>query len=204
LSKRGLSQSRRRDILSAATKVFMRDGYAATSIDQVAELAGVSKPTIYKHFESKQNLFAAIWRQFADEALGAEDLAHLKDLPPRQALEAYGRHIIALAHRPEVVSMYRMIIGESRLFPEVITILTEAACTPCLAMLQDCLTHLKATGQLQIEDVELATNQFFILLEQPLYWYILQRRDKLPDQAEQEHLLKHATGMFLSYYQASA
>ena len=182
----------------------MRDGYAATSIDQVAELAGVSKPTIYKHFESKQNLFAAILRQVAAEALAAEDLTPFKELPPQQALEAYGRYIIALVHRLEVVSMYRMIIGESRLFPEVITSLTEAACTPCLAMLQDGLNHLKATGQLRIEDVELAANQFFILLEQPLYWYILQRRDKLPDQAEQEHLLQQATGMFLGYYQAPA
>lgn len=54
---------RRREILAAAGKVFDAKGYAATTVDEVAEAAGVSKGSMYNYFESKQELFFEV---FAD------------------------------------------------------------------------------------------------------------------------------------------
>jgi TetR/AcrR family transcriptional regulator, mexJK operon transcriptional repressor len=44
-------------ILSAATTLFLRDGYVATTMDDIAETAGVSKRTVYNNFVDKDALF---------------------------------------------------------------------------------------------------------------------------------------------------
>ncbi|WP_426512723.1 TetR/AcrR family transcriptional regulator [Dactylosporangium sp. McL0621] len=50
-------------ILTAAARVFARQGYAATTVDQVAAEAGVSKLIVYRHFNSKRELYLAIITQ---------------------------------------------------------------------------------------------------------------------------------------------
>src|SRR6202047_1320610 len=54
----------RRDarLLDVATKLFMERGFDGTSIDAVAETAGVSKPTVYARYHDKRELFAAVLR----------------------------------------------------------------------------------------------------------------------------------------------
>jgi AcrR family transcriptional regulator len=56
-----LSAGERRDqILDVAVQVFARRGYHGTSMNDVAEAAGVTKPVLYQHFESKQALYLAL------------------------------------------------------------------------------------------------------------------------------------------------
>src|ERR1700716_2896305 len=54
----------RRDarLLDVATKLFMERGFDCTSIDAVAETAGVSKPTVYARYHAKRDLFTAVLR----------------------------------------------------------------------------------------------------------------------------------------------
>src|ERR1700747_3744516 len=47
-------------ILDAAQRVFLKRGYQSASIDEIAEVAPASKPTIYAHFEGKEALFEAV------------------------------------------------------------------------------------------------------------------------------------------------
>jgi TetR/AcrR family transcriptional regulator of autoinduction and epiphytic fitness len=55
---------KRRAILEGAIKVFTQNGFDASSMDRIAEVAGVSKRTVYNHFPSKENLFQAIVADF--------------------------------------------------------------------------------------------------------------------------------------------
>ena len=50
-------------LLNAAVRVFDRKGYAAASVREVAEMAGVTKPAVYYHFGSKEGLLLAILHQ---------------------------------------------------------------------------------------------------------------------------------------------
>jgi TetR/AcrR family transcriptional regulator len=50
----------RQRLLRAATRLFASRGYAATSIREIVEAAGVTKPAVYYHFESKEGLYRAI------------------------------------------------------------------------------------------------------------------------------------------------
>lgn len=61
---------RKRLIEDAASRLFAEQGYAGTSIEQIAAAAGVTKPVVYLHFSSKQNLHLALLAKHRDELLG--------------------------------------------------------------------------------------------------------------------------------------
>jgi AcrR family transcriptional regulator len=52
--------ARREQILDVAVQVFARNGFHGTSMNDVAEAAGVTKPVLYQHFDSKQDLYLAL------------------------------------------------------------------------------------------------------------------------------------------------
>jgi AcrR family transcriptional regulator len=57
---------RREQLLAAATQAFARTGFAATSLDDIAEQAGISRVLLYRHFDSKTDLYRAV----LDRAIG--------------------------------------------------------------------------------------------------------------------------------------
>ncbi len=59
-------QERRAQLLGAAQEAFVRNGYHAAAMDEIAERAGVSKPVLYQHFPGKAELYLAL----LDQALG--------------------------------------------------------------------------------------------------------------------------------------
>jgi AcrR family transcriptional regulator len=68
--KRLTAEQRREAILDAALEVFARRGYNGSSIDEIANTAGVSKALIYEHFDSKAELHKALLERNRDELLG--------------------------------------------------------------------------------------------------------------------------------------
>jgi AcrR family transcriptional regulator len=52
--------ARREQLLAAATQAFARAGFAATGLDDIAEAAGISRVLLYRHFESKSDLYRAV------------------------------------------------------------------------------------------------------------------------------------------------
>jgi AcrR family transcriptional regulator len=59
-------------ILDAALRVFRRHGFRRSSIEQVAEAAGLTRQALYHHFQSKEALFRAVIEQLYETALAAE------------------------------------------------------------------------------------------------------------------------------------
>lgn len=67
---------RRRTLIAAATHAFARSGFAATNLEDVASQAGVSRVLIYRHFDSKAQLYQAVLEDIRDQlmqATGAPD-----------------------------------------------------------------------------------------------------------------------------------
>ncbi|MFF0476705.1 TetR/AcrR family transcriptional regulator [Streptomyces sp. NPDC004284] len=62
---------RERQMLDAAVRCFARSGYQAASMDEIAELAGASKPLVYLYLGSKEELFTTVIRREAGALLGA-------------------------------------------------------------------------------------------------------------------------------------
>ena len=69
---RGLPPAeRRRRIEQAATELFATVGYDATTVDDIVAAAGLTKPMLYRHFESKQELFISLLERYRDQLAGA-------------------------------------------------------------------------------------------------------------------------------------
>ncbi len=78
------ADERRAEVVEAAVEAFGRGGYAGTSTDQIAQLAGVSQPYLFRLFGTKQELFmAAVGRAFERIRLAfVEAATHPADVPP--------------------------------------------------------------------------------------------------------------------------
>jgi TetR/AcrR family transcriptional regulator of autoinduction and epiphytic fitness len=78
-----VSDEKRRPMLSAALEVFFKYGYKRVSMNEIAEAAGISRPGLYLHFSSKEEVFRAALRQFADDLI--EEIAN--GLPSQKTIE---------------------------------------------------------------------------------------------------------------------
>ena len=65
-------EARKSRILAAAASVFAKQGYQQTTIDQIAEAAGVAKGSVYLAFDSKEDLFYGLFEEFTRDVVGSD------------------------------------------------------------------------------------------------------------------------------------
>jgi AcrR family transcriptional regulator len=75
------ARARRERIHQAAQTLFMQQGFEATSMEAIAEAAAVSKPTLYRYYQSKEALFIAVLEHLALHQLSEDTLLVLRDRP---------------------------------------------------------------------------------------------------------------------------
>ena len=109
-------RTREAEILSAALAVFLHSGYGASTIDELAAAARVTKRTVYSYFGDKAELFNAMVRQLA--AAVSLDAAWDDD-----TLETLAARIVGRLYSDELVGLHRLVIAESARFPELAVIL---------------------------------------------------------------------------------
>ena len=77
-AKQQRSERTRRRLLDAAREVFRRHGFADASMEEIAQRAGVSRGPLYHYFDSKQDLFAAVYEE-VEQALAAEIASEIQN-----------------------------------------------------------------------------------------------------------------------------
>lgn len=97
--KRDTSQ-KRKAILEGAVKVFTKDGYDASSMDYIAEVAGVSKRTVYNHFPSKEILFQAIVAEFLKQRDEIKPISYTSELSLEGQLKQFAQAELFLIDDP--------------------------------------------------------------------------------------------------------
>jgi AcrR family transcriptional regulator len=104
-------------MLDAAVTVFSRRGYHQASMDEIAELAGISKPMVYAYLGAKDDLFAACIRREADRMMSAIAGEARGDLPPDEQLWRALRAFFGFVeqHRDSWVMLHRQARGEGGL-----------------------------------------------------------------------------------------
>lgn len=124
----------RRDIFEAAKFVFVTQGYAGATMDEVARAAGVTKVTVYAHAGSKAELFRAVVAEAI--ALSAEKLEPPReDLPPAEALSAYLARFVEISCWAGSVGLQRVVIGNLAEFPELGADIVEKVVGPAETLL---------------------------------------------------------------------
>ena len=198
------SKRKRQAILEAATSLFLRKGYAGTSMDEIATLAAVSKQTVYKHFADKQRLFAEIVTSTVDEAgdrvynevLGIADSgdieADLRDLARRQ---------LSAVVQPQVLQLRRLVIGEASRFPELGRIFYERGPGRTIIAIALAFERLAARGVLRLDDPLLAAQRFnWLIVSFPLNQAMLLGSDEPPSPADLERYAHAGVSVFVAAY----
>jgi len=149
---------RRRAILTVAAASFLENGYAGTTMSSISAELGGSKGTLWNHFASKEELFAA----FLDEATAYFKLELMTVLEPsrdlRPALETFACRFMEKISLPESIKMYRLVVGESGRSPEVGRMFYERAPGAVAAILARFLEDQMKAGNLKTGDPERAAH----------------------------------------------
>jgi AcrR family transcriptional regulator len=90
------------ELLRAANRLFVRKGFVATSLADIAEEAGLTKGAVYSNFDSKEDLFLALLddgRNWVGESLAPSDLSSVSGDTPEDRARAWGEHVAT--NRPQ-------------------------------------------------------------------------------------------------------
>ena len=150
-------------ILDKATACFLRDGYAATSIEAIARLCSVAKRTIYARWSGKQALFLAVLRRLMAKWLAMSgswtDSGDLKE-----NLTQAADKIMTIALSPEAIALHRLLIAENARFPELPAMGRAAGSHEGVIRIAAMLRDGIARGQVDEHDTIFAAEQFLHLL----------------------------------------
>lgn len=113
------SKRKREQILSAAMELFLTEGYAATTMNRVASMSGVTKQTIYSHFHDKEGLFVAIIEQVTIKHMHDQFKGRTLEGEPEQVLRSLAKIFIDRQKDEQYLYLIRTVIAESARFPEL-------------------------------------------------------------------------------------
>lgn len=154
-------------ILEAATEVFLERGFTGTTVEHVAEVAGVAKRTVYNLYVDKDALFrATILRSIdiadrfsASLAASVRDVAH-----PAADLPSVGAALAEAVLTGPVLPLRRLLVTESGRFPDLAAEYYRRAPQAVMGALAEVFAELAARGQLAKGDPALMSEHFAFLV----------------------------------------
>ncbi|EKU58783.1 TetR/AcrR family transcriptional regulator [Acinetobacter courvalinii] len=96
---------KRAKILQAAKSIFLKMGYHATNMNQIAKEAGVTKLTVYNHFQDKNNLFMCAIEESCEESIRAKQFQLTADSDFKQALVLMCQRALSIIYLPEALKL---------------------------------------------------------------------------------------------------
>lgn len=141
------------EIIEAALDVFAESGFAAAKLGDVAKRAGVVKGTLYRYFATKEDLFRAVvhhavylhLQSIQQISLGFEGT--LRELLPLMLNSAAGR-----IGNSRVPALARLVISESRTFPDLATIWHDNVVTKMLQLITGIISDAQQRGEIRPGD----------------------------------------------------
>ena len=159
----GRAEATRGRLRDAAYRLFLRQGYMATSVDAILAEAGVaSKETLYRHYAGKEALFIDVLSHLTMDQPGfSSKIAALPapdDLPTlRQALTILAREILTLMGQPGYLPLIRMILSEATRFPQLGALFFTAVTQRGISLIVDLLRVARERGVIADVDLEAVT-----------------------------------------------
>ncbi len=200
------SSRKHRAMLDAAEQLFLRDGYLATNMDELAALSRVSKQTIYTHFGSKEALFVEL---VSSMTTVAGDAVHWEAMEPTRAdelapfLEEYAERQLATVLAPRLLSLRRLVIGEVGRFPDLAQALFDNGPRRAMGNFADLFGRLAARGLLTITNAETAASSFnWLVMGAPLNEAMLLGDTAAPSPDEQRAHVAEAVRIFLASHRS--
>jgi TetR/AcrR family transcriptional regulator, mexJK operon transcriptional repressor len=199
---RPIDQAKRAAILVAARDEFFAHGFAAASIEAIAEASKVSKVTIYNRFATKEALFAAMVEQqcFLMSA-GFDKLASQHD-DLHQKLIDFGEKVIDFLMQPHVIRFESRLASESEHMPEVGELFLNAGPRRMRQHLIDVIDQAIANRTLKPCDSSLAAGHLYGMIVGFDVFISRFSKQKLDAEQRRAHVSTAVTTFLLAYASA--
>jgi len=196
--------AKRQAILEAAKQLFLTQGYASTSMDAVAAAAGVSKLTVYSHFNDKETLFSAAVVAKCEEQLPTLFFELPDGIAVETVLLNIARGFHQLINSDESVNLHRLIMTLGSQDPKLSLIFFEAGPQRMLQGMERLLTKVDQSGTLSIDKPLNAAEHFFCLLKGAANFRLLYGcGERLDGDAAEAHV-REVVGLFMRAYRPMA
>ncbi len=187
----GLSDKKREAILKGAKAVFLKHGFGDANMDEVAAVAGVSKMTVYRHFGSKEDLFAGVITESCQQ-LVSDEIEEVFALPIREALRAYARKMTDIFFARDTAELHRIVIAECRRFPKLGRLFYDTGPQACIDPLEAFFVRHRNDSALKVSDPHRAAEEFLELLRGYSHLKMLLGIDKGPSARDVEARIEAA------------
>ena len=150
------AEDRPREICAAALEVFAEKGFAAAKLDEIAKRAGVSKGTLYLYFKDKEQLFRAVVRDAVVPNVDRLRAALIQTgLPFGDLVRMFLANFVEVANRVPVGAVAKMVISESRNFPELAKVWHDEVVSKALGTMTALIEMAQARGEVRPGDARL-------------------------------------------------
>ncbi|PWC31276.1 TetR/AcrR family transcriptional regulator [Azospirillum sp. TSO35-2] len=184
-------------ILFAARDVFLELGYAAASMDLVAQRARVSKTTLYTRFPSKEELYTAVISAECDR-YGMRFRPEMFDgVPVRDVLVGIGTRFIDLIWSEPAIRVHQSVVGEAARMPEVARLFFQAGPEKAIAALAALFERMAQHGLIVTDDPAFAANQFLATMKGGAHCARELGLCPVPTEAERDAFVAKAVDLFL-------
>lgn len=191
---------RRMELIDVAEKMFLERGYAETTMQVIAEAAGASKETLYRHFESKELLFAEIVGRKA-QMISGPDTGITRGGAPEAVLSELGTNLLRAISRGKSSFLFRTVVAEAVWTPELGDLFYERGPGLTVSRLTQYLADASEKGELRCDDPALAARLFLgAVVSQFHLCRLVQSSWKPPTPAEMSRHVKAAVSMFLAEF----
>jgi len=197
------SDDRRAAMLEIARAAFLREGYAAASVSEIAAKVGGSKATLYSYFPSKKDLFAAVIEE--EVRLMLAPLFEMSETQGdvRTVLERFARRFLDMLLSEDTVAFYRLVVAESARFPEIGQAAYHIGVQHGLDRLAEYVVAAMERGELRRTNPSVAVAQFLDLCSGELHRKRLFGVVGADDRDEVETQVRNAVTTFLAAYGAN-
>ncbi|WP_286693078.1 MULTISPECIES: TetR/AcrR family transcriptional regulator [unclassified Brevundimonas] len=192
-----LTERKRKNILEAAIQEFRDQGFPAARVNRIAELAGVSKRTLYKHFESKELLFTAITDILLEEIAAVPKLRYRYDVPLREQLVSAVQDYVGHLTVEQYMGLNRLVMSELLRDQQLASAFFAKAAMqdgPISALIADGMQ----AGRLREVEPSFATGQLLSMVKHFLVWPQFLMGAK-PD-IDPDAVMADCVDMFLAHY----
>ena len=195
------SERKRQSILKHALQTFVRLGFDATRMEDVACDADVSKQTIYSHFGSKEGLFKAVLEDMCRQCNYVYDhyFVELGTSHPREFLTKTMLAVLPEILSQEHVSIHRLIYAENARHPEI-SLIHQRLKDESYQKLARYLEQLHAQKILCIDNARRAAEDFIVLCQGTWFYRCLSNERLKPSREEMDAQVRHGISLFFKAY----
>jgi len=194
------SPEKERQILDGAATAFAQGGYEGASMSHIAAMAGVSKGTLYNYFAGKKDLFAAFVHRECTQRL----MLMFEEVDESASAEAtllwIGRRIVDMLVSESGLLIYRMVVAETRKFPELAEAFYDAGPRRALHRMAELIDRQTASGQLAVPDAAFAAEQLFALMQARVVVKLRMGLAAEFPEDELDRVVREGVGLFLRGY----